>query len=266
MKRTGKPMSKKKVFELIPQILDALKVVHDANIWHLDLKPSNIMLDKNGNVKLIDFGASKQLDPQKGGATTDTRISYTPGFAPREQMEQNYEKFGPWTDIYALGATLYNLLTNKRPPLPTDIDDDITTDKHEALPFPNGVSKSMKDIVLWMMKPNRVQRPKNVDRIIDMLKEEKSVNTYHQQQSAQDASSYNNEATIISEPHSKKKKEVGCVAANEVNEYLYDEEDLEWTEKIKLYFENDPGLKWLFGVFLVCLIFMLLLPIFIRNI
>lgn len=51
------------------------------------------MLDKNGNVKLIDFGASKQLNAQKGGATTSTAIRYTNGYAPREQMEQNYDKF-----------------------------------------------------------------------------------------------------------------------------------------------------------------------------
>jgi serine/threonine-protein kinase len=172
MKRTGKPMSQKKVFELIPQILDALKVIHDANIWHLDLKPSNIMLDKNGNAKLIDFGASKQLDSQKGGATTGTRISYTPGFAPREQMEQNYDKFGPWTDIYALGATLYNLLTNKRPPLPSDIDDDDTEDKHIALPIPHSVSNEMQSLIIWLMKTNYKERPKSVISVQKLIEGE----------------------------------------------------------------------------------------------
>ena len=134
LKRTGRPMTESEVRLILPQILDALKSVHNEGMWHLDLKPANIMLEKGGNVKLIDFGASKQLNAQKGGATTSTAISYTNGYAPREQMEQNYDKFGPWTDIYALGATLYNLLTKKRPPLPTDIDDDISEDKHEALP------------------------------------------------------------------------------------------------------------------------------------
>ena len=139
LKRTGKPMTEQKVRDILPQILDALKSIHDVGIWHLDLKPANILIDKSGNVKLIDFGASKQLNAQKGGATTSTAISYTNGYAPREQMEQNYDKFGPWTDIYALGATLYNLLTNNKPPLPTDIDDDMSEDKHNALPFPESV-------------------------------------------------------------------------------------------------------------------------------
>lgn len=172
--RTGAPMSEEEVTKILPQILDALKTVHDAGIWHLDLKPANIMIDKAGNVKLIDFGASKQLNAQKGGATTSTAISYTNGYAPREQMEQNYDKFGPWTDIYALGATLYNLLTNKRPPLPTDIDDDISEDKHLALPLPpDAFNSSLHKLILWMMSTNRNRRPQNVDSIISKIDENK---------------------------------------------------------------------------------------------
>lgn len=186
LKRTGKPMLEQEVRDILPQILDALKSVHDAGIWHLDLKPANILLDKSGNVKLIDFGASKQMNAQKGGATTSTAISYTNGYAPREQMEQNYDKFGPWTDIYALGATLYNLLTNKRPPLPTDIDDDMSEDKHIALPLPDDVSDGMKQMVLWMMKTNRNHRPQNVYelfRFIDNMcgknKEQRMLEDYN---------------------------------------------------------------------------------------
>ena len=165
LKKTGRPMTESEVRLILPQILEALKAVHAEKMWHLDLKPANIMLEKGGKVKLIDFGASKQLNAQKGGATTSTAISYTNGYAPREQMEQNYDKFGPWTDIYALGATLYNLLTNKRPPLPTDIDDDISEDKHEALPFPDSVSDSLKALVLSMLRTNRLQRPQKIDDI-----------------------------------------------------------------------------------------------------
>lgn len=174
LKRTGKPMTEQEVCAILPQILDALKSVHDAGIWHLDLKPANILIDKSGIVKLIDFGASKQLNAQKGGATTSTAISYTNGYAPREQMEQNYDKFGPWTDIYALGATLYNLLTNKRPPLPSDIDDDETEDKHAALPFAQGVSDEMKNLVLQFMNTNRKRRPQGISDVFRMLDEKQA--------------------------------------------------------------------------------------------
>ena len=171
MKRTGKPMSEQEVRAILPQILDALKSVHDEGMWHLDLKPANIMLDKAGNVKLIDFGASKQLNVQKGGATTSTAITYTNGYAPREQMEQNYDKFGPWTDIYALGATLYNLLTNKRPPLPSDIDDDETEDKHVVFPFVDSISNEIRQLIIQMTKTNRLRRTQNVDEVIRLLGE-----------------------------------------------------------------------------------------------
>jgi len=202
LKRTGRPMKELEVRLILPQILDALKSVHDAGIWHLDLKPANIMLDKSGCVKLIDFGASKQMDANKGGATTSTAISYTNGYAPREQMEQNYDKFGPWTDIYALGATLYCLLTNKRPPLPSDIDDDETDDKHQSLPFPIGVSEDMKKLVLKLMKTNRKLRPQGVDEVLPLLatqpvKPERPVNK------AVDniiEEAVDNEVTIIASP------------------------------------------------------------------
>lgn len=204
LKITGKPIKEQDVRYILPQILDALKAVHDAGMWHLDLKPANIMLEKGGIIKLIDFGASKQLNAQKGGATTSTAISYTNGYAPREQMEQNYDKFGPWTDIYALGATLYNLLTNKRPPLPTDIDDDMSEDKHFALPFPEGVSDEMKSCVLWMMKTNRLQRPQSIDEIIKAEKDRKGTpKTSTVPQSSTPKVAPVDEGTIIAEPQPK---------------------------------------------------------------
>lgn len=187
MKQTRMPLSEDEVWQLLPQILDALKCVHDAGIWHLDIKPGNIMLDKKGNATLIDFGASKQMDAQTGGATAKTAISFTNGYAPREQMEKNYSKMGPWTDIYALGATLYALLTNKRPPLPSDIDDDESPNKHEALPFPESVSEEMRSLVLMMMNTNRTKRPQSVEALLDYLdlnkaREESSQDTETKQE------------------------------------------------------------------------------------
>ena len=205
LKRTGKPMTEQEVRDILPQILDALKSIHEAGIWHLDLKPANIMIDKAGIVKLIDFGASKQLNTQKGGATTSTAISYTNGYAPREQMEQNYDKFGPWTDIYALGATLYNLLTNKRPPLPSDIDDDETKDKHQALPFSTIIRDNMKNFILQLMQTNRKKRPQSISEVMPLLdcQSEKIENFVEKPVGIKDKEPEDGEATIIATPKSE---------------------------------------------------------------
>ena len=173
LKRTGNPLSEAEVMQLLPQILDALEAAHKEGILHLDLKPANIMVDRQGVVKLIDFGASKQQSAQ-GGATTSTAVSFTNGYAPREQMEQNLEKFGPWTDFYALGATLYTLLTNKKPPLPSDIDDDGSEDKKVALPMPASCSETIRKFVLCLLQTDKGKRPQSDDDIYDYRKKIKT--------------------------------------------------------------------------------------------
>ena len=161
IKKTGNPFTEAEVRGILSQILEALKEVHQNEIWHLDLKPGNIMVDKQGNAYLIDFGASKQIRAN-GSMTTSTVLCYTPGYAPNEQIGQMYDRFGPWTDIYALGATIYNLLTNKKPPMAIDIEED----EEDAFDFPNTVSDSMRKLVVWMMQPKRKARPQSVEEIL----------------------------------------------------------------------------------------------------
>lgn len=168
LKRTKKPMTEAELMLILPQVLDALECVHNEGIWHLDLKPANIMIDAKGNVQLIDFGASKQLKNANGDSlSTSSAMAYTPGYAPSEQMEQNIEKFGPWTDLYALGATMFNLLTMQQPPSPSDIDEDSRT----ALKLPAAVSKKTEKLIFWLMKPNRTMRPKSVLDVKQFLAE-----------------------------------------------------------------------------------------------
>ena len=172
LKRTGQSIPEKEVWALLPQILDALATVHKEKLYHLDIKPSNIMVDKTGHVYLIDFGASKQM-----GLTTNapTAIAQTPGYAPLEQIEQNFDKMGPWTDFYALGATLYAILTNKKPPRPSDINDDNSADKHLALPGLNSASANMQGLVLRLLNLNWQQRPQSVGEISSMLENETTI-------------------------------------------------------------------------------------------
>lgn len=186
LKRTNAPLAESEVRNYLNQILDGLEAIHNEGMFHLDVKPANIMVDSHDVVKLIDFGASKQQSTV-GGATMSTGISYTNGYAPSEQMAQSYDKFGPWTDFYALGATMYKLLTNQDPPSVSDLSEDETEDKHLALPMPN-VSGEMKKLVVWMMQEKRLKRPKNVGEIRRIL-QQSSVATS------------NNEETKVFSPH-----------------------------------------------------------------
>ena len=169
LKRTNAPLAESEVRNYLNQILDGLEAIHNEGMFHLDIKPANIMVDSHDVVKLIDFGASKQQSTV-GGATMSTGISYTNGYAPSEQMAQSYDKFGLWTDFYALGATMYKLLTNQDPPSVSDLSEDETEDKHLALPMPD-VSGEMKKLVVWMMQENRLKRPKNVGEIRCILQQ-----------------------------------------------------------------------------------------------
>lgn len=212
LKRTNAPLAETAVRNYLSQILDGLEAIHNAGMLHLDIKPANIMVDSHYVVKLIDFGASKQQS-MVGGATMSTGISYTNGYAPSEQMAQSYDKFGPWTDFYALGATVYKLLTNQDPPSVTDLSEDETEDKHLALPMPN-VSEKMKRLVVWMMQVNRLKRPKNVGEIRRIL-QQPSVATS------------NNEETKAFSPHQS--------YANPVN----DDEETVWVGKTETVETND---------------------------
>lgn len=165
MKRTGQPLSEQEALDVLRQVLDALQVVHAQGLYHLDLKPGNIMVDHEGKALLIDFGASKQISQGDGySVSTSSAMAFTPGYAPLEQTEQNMKSFGPWTDLYALGATLYKLLTNLTPPSPSEILMSST-----PLVFPTPVSSKTQQLIAWMMKPRLDQRPQSVAEVKQYL-------------------------------------------------------------------------------------------------
>ena len=154
MKREDHPLTESEVMDILPQLLDALSEIHKLQMWHLDIKPANIMLiDKI--VVLIDFGASKQITPSE---MTSTALYFTPGYAPAEQTGMLFNQFGPWTDLYAVGATIFNLLTGKSP-----LEFDIEEFKEDNLPESNlGL---MYKMINWMMQPRRKERPQKAEDV-----------------------------------------------------------------------------------------------------
>lgn len=193
IKRTGTPLSEDEVRGILPQLLKALEEVHRSGIWHLDIKPANIMVDSHGKALLIDFGASKQLRSSEGySVSTSTAMCYTPGYAPMEQIEQDFEKFGPWTDFYALGATLYCLLTTKKPPSTSEINEG------NAFAYPSSVSPRMRQLVEWLMLPARRKRPQSVDEIRDFIKEQ-PINVEEEETTVY-VNSPKEEETVVEQP------------------------------------------------------------------
>lgn len=136
----------------VKQVSYALSYLHSRNILHLDVKPSNILIDAEGRAILIDFGVSKHYDSD-GGQTSTTPVGLSKGFAPIEQYQQGSIKdFSPSTDVYSLGATLFYLLTGEVPPEASLIYED-------GLPScVNSFSSSVKKAIETAMSPRRKDR------------------------------------------------------------------------------------------------------------
>jgi serine/threonine protein kinase len=110
-KEQGGKLPWKEAVDIITGICNDLQVVHQAGILHRDISPDNIMLCNDGSIKLFDFGAARFSDAEKDVTRT---IILKIGFAPPEQYRAK-SKQGPWTDVYALGATLYRTITGQLP-------------------------------------------------------------------------------------------------------------------------------------------------------
>lgn len=141
----------------------ALDYVHANGRLHLDIKPGNIMVDRTGRAVLIDFGASKQYDDGTG-KNMSTLLGFTPGFAPPEQMTADVSRFLPATDVYALGGTLYNLLTGEAPLSANHryADDDLK-------PMAESVSPSTRRAVEAALQLNKSARPQSVAEFSALL-------------------------------------------------------------------------------------------------
>jgi serine/threonine protein kinase len=129
LKRTGGPLDESQLMVWVGQICDALSYMHSQEppIIHRDLKPANIRITPAGQAMLVDFGIAKVYDPSS--KTTAGARAMTPGFSPPEQYGRGLTD--AQSDIYALGATIYTLLTARVPPESLDL---LTNSKPPPLP------------------------------------------------------------------------------------------------------------------------------------
>lgn len=155
---------------IVKQIGSALSFMHQNMMLHLDLKPSNIMRKESGDVVLIDFGLSKQYD-EKGEPESSTKVGAgTPGYAPIEQANYREGKGFPVTmDVYALGATLFKMLTGVRPPEASDI----LNDGFPLYEFQERhISERITASIAKAMAPTKKDRYSSVEDFINSFEEE----------------------------------------------------------------------------------------------
>ena len=113
LKGLGRAPRQKELDAIVPPLLDALELIHDADFLHRDIAPDNIIIRKSGEPVLIDFGAARGEVRSHSKAVS---ALVKPGYSPYEQYAETSRQQGPWSDIYALAATLYHAVTGKRPP------------------------------------------------------------------------------------------------------------------------------------------------------
>ena len=115
LQKTG-PLSWSQAKTIFEPVVHAMSKVHRAGLVHRDLSPDNLMLTADGSVKILDLGAAKDLNVNSGASSMQVAKS---GFSPLEQYIQRGNS-GPWTDVYAIAATIYYTLTGKLPPNAVD--------------------------------------------------------------------------------------------------------------------------------------------------
>ncbi len=155
IKSKGGRLPEAEAVQIITMVLDGLRAVHDAKLLHRDVKPTNIFLTRDGKIQLVDFGSARRALGEHS-ATLSKIVS--DGYSPFEQYTQN-AKEGSWTDIYAVSATLFHLLSGKKPP---PAGERIGGKKFEPskILFDNGISESISDAVekgISLRPPDRFQ-------------------------------------------------------------------------------------------------------------
>lgn len=155
--------------ETLKQISAAIAFMHSRNMLHLDVKPGNVMMRKDGTAVLIDFGLSKQYTSD-GEPESSTKVGAgTPGYAPIEQASYHEGKgFPTMMDVYALGGTLFKMLTGQRPPEASEIlNEGFPTDSLRQLFIPDNIVNSISKA----MAPLKKDRWQTVDEFVNHLDE-----------------------------------------------------------------------------------------------
>ncbi|MCR5599072.1 MAG: protein kinase [Lachnospiraceae bacterium] len=163
IKQHGGRLSVEEAKNLLLPVMDSLAVVHSKGVIHRDVAPDNILISNDGTVKLLDFGAARY---SLGDRSRSLDVILKHGYAPKEQYTRR-SKQGPFTDVYALGATFYYAVTGKCPP-----DSIERMDKDELIP-PSALGVKIRqhdeEVLLTALRINAADRFQNMIEFINAL-------------------------------------------------------------------------------------------------
>jgi hypothetical protein len=160
---SGGRLDVRRTLSVLGPIMKALQTIHEQGLIHRDISPDNIFLTNSGERKLLDFGAARQATGGQGAGLT---VILKPGFAPPEQYS-NEGKQGPWSDVYAMCATIYLALTGKTPP------DATARFMNDKVPKPNelgaGLSPAFEKVLLSGLSMRWQERPQSMRDLLRLM-------------------------------------------------------------------------------------------------
>ncbi len=158
LKNKGGKISADEAVAMLAPVMDALDSIHSYGIIHRDISPDNIFITTNGRIRLIDFGAARQsVNGQKSMS-----IMLKPGYAPEEQYRTKGNQ-GPWTDVYALTATLYKMITGSVPP------DSLERVMEDTLEIPADIPAYIQSALRTGLAVRATERFSSINQLKDAL-------------------------------------------------------------------------------------------------
>lgn len=162
IEKNGK-MSFDAAVEMISPVISALSRIHGSGLTHRDISPDNIMMSSNGQVKLLDFGSSREINETNEKTMS---VMLKPGYAPEEQYRTKGVQ-GAWTDVYSISATLYKMLTATTP---VDAMNRVFSDDIKKISDLNPtVTPSQEEVIMKGMAVSSKDRFQNMDALLSAL-------------------------------------------------------------------------------------------------
>lgn len=162
LNRTGGQLTVEETLQLLEPVVKSLMIVHQIGLVHRDISPDNIMLLQNGKVKLLDFGAARDISIN---GERSLSVMLKPGYAPEEQYRSR-GKQGPWSDVYALCATIYRCVTGK---LPDESMERMYKDELKPVSFYVGIDPQVNQAIMQGLAVHMEDRLQNAEMLYKAL-------------------------------------------------------------------------------------------------